>query len=107
MSAILQVVTTIDSEARARAMAESLVREHSAACVQIDGPITSIYRWQGKLETAQEWRCTIKTTADRFEALERQIRALHSYEVPEIVATEVARTSAAYAEWLRQQTQRA
>ena len=107
MCPILQVVTTIDSEARHTTMAESLVDEQLAACVQIDGPISSIYRWQGKLETAQKWRCTIKTTADRFDALERQIRALHSYEVPEILATEVARTSTAYAEWLRQQNQRA
>ncbi len=107
MTQIIQVVTTTDSEARARELAELLVAQQLAACVQIDGPITSVYRWQGQLETAQEWRCTIKTTADRFDQLEKHIRSMHSYEVPEILATEVVLSSADYALWLKEQVKRA
>ena len=95
--------TTIDRETSAQELGKSLVEHHLAACVQIDGPICSIYRWQGQVETAQEWRCTIKTTTDRFDELHRHIRSMHAYDVPEILASEICDSSPDYARWLREQ----
>jgi periplasmic divalent cation tolerance protein len=100
---LIQIVTTIDTETHARQLAESLVQHALAACVQIDGPICSVYRWQGKVETSEEWRCTIKTTAGRFDEVRRHIRSLHPYEVPEIVATAIDGSGADYAQWACEQ----
>ncbi len=61
MENAIQIITTTDSKAAAERIARELVEQRLAACVQIGGPITSVYRWQGKMETAEEWTCTIKT----------------------------------------------
>jgi periplasmic divalent cation tolerance protein len=100
MDAILQVVTTTGSREEAERIAGQLVERRLAACVQISGPITSTYRWQGKLETGQEWLCLIKTLREQFAAIEAAIRELHSYEVPEILAFEATTASEAYHRWL-------
>jgi len=81
-------------------MAEALVDRRLAACVQIVGPIESTYRWQGKLEVAQEWLCLMKTTRTRFRALAAAIDALHSYDTPEVVALPIVAGSRRYLEWL-------
>lgn len=101
---MLLVTTTIPDEATARAIAAALVERRLAACVQVSGPIASTYRWQGAVESATEWVCTAKTTAERWEALEQAVRELHPYETPEIVATTITHASAAYAEWVEQET---
>jgi periplasmic divalent cation tolerance protein len=75
-----------------------------AACVQITGPATSVYRWQGKVESSQEWLCIIKTQASGYPAVEAAIRELHTYQVPEIVAVPIVAGSAEYLAWLRQET---
>jgi len=103
MNDILQVQTTTDQQQAALNIAQDLVRNHLAACVQIGGPITSVYRWQGNVETASEWTCTIKTTADLYPAVEQRIRQLHTYEEPEIIAVEIARASPSYVTWLMSQ----
>ncbi len=100
MARAIQVVTTAGSEADAKRIAAALVDRRLAACVQVSGPIESHYHWQGKRETSQEWLCTIKTQANLYPALERAILELHSYDVPEILATEVATGNAAYLKWL-------
>jgi periplasmic divalent cation tolerance protein len=100
MSDFLQVITTVDDEDHASKIAQELVGGHLAACVQVEGPIQSTYWWKGKVERAEEWRCTIKTTAERYEELEQKIRALHPYEEPEILAFRVARGSEGYLGWL-------
>ncbi len=97
----IQVSVTTDSKAQAKAIAQMLVRERLAACVQVIGPVTSIYRWQGKQEEAQEWLCLAKTTGARYDAVERAIREAHSYEVPEIVAVPIVAGSEPYLRWLR------
>lgn len=103
MNDILQVQTTTDQRETAQKIAHDLVRDRLAACVQIGGPITSVYRWQGNVETASEWICTIKTTADLYPTVEQHIRQLHTYEEPEIVAVEIAKASPSYLDWLRNQ----
>jgi periplasmic divalent cation tolerance protein len=96
----LQVVTATPSQAEAERISQALVTRRLAACVQVAGPITSTYRWQGKLETSQEWLCVIKTLPLHYSALEAAIRELHSYDVPEILAFEVAAGNRDYLDWL-------
>ena len=84
----------------ARRIAQQLVERGLAACVNVLGPIESIYRWQGKVETAGEFLLLIKTTAERFPDLREALVALHSYEVPECIAIDVTDGSAPYLAWL-------
>jgi periplasmic divalent cation tolerance protein len=81
-------------------IARSLVSERLAACVNIVGPVRSIYRWRGAIEEAAEHLLVIKTRASLYAALERRVVELHSYEVPEVIALRIARGSKAYLEWL-------
>lgn len=101
---VLQIITTTATADDARKIGRGLVERRLAACVQIVGPIESIYRWQGNIETAQEWQCWIKTRGDLYGPAVQAIRELHSYEVPEILAL-VTEVSKDYLEWLRQATQ--
>jgi periplasmic divalent cation tolerance protein len=99
-----QVVTTIDSREAADALARGAVEARVAACAQVGSPISSTYWWEGKVETAQEWPITFKTTMDRYPALEAHIRGHHSYDVPEILCTPVVAGNPAYLEWLTTET---
>ena len=99
--AVLQVITTTDSPELAESIARKLVAEKLAACVQVTGPIKSVYRWEGKVETSAEWKCEAKTTGDNYERVEAAIRELHTYDEPEIIATEVVAGSESYLNWVR------
>lgn len=96
---LLCIQTTIDSEAAANQLANALVEAKVASCVQVDGPIRSHYRWEGKVEASIEYRLTIKTPAEKWLAVEEQIRKLHSYSTPEIMALEVTHVSESYLAW--------
>jgi len=96
----LTVLTTTDSPDSAAALARSAVTARLAACAQVDGPITSTYRWRGSVETAQEWRILLKTTAARYPALEAHLKAEHSYDTPEVIATPIVTGSPEYLAWL-------
>ena len=98
--AIVEVRTTFARREDALACAERLVRERFAACVQVDGPITSVYRWQEAVETADEYRCTCKTSRQRTAACTAAILAMHTYQTPELIVTETHATPA-YAAWVR------
>ena len=100
MADYLQVHTTAGSEEEAERIGAALVERRLAACVQVIGPISSRYRWQGEVETAREWICVAKTEASRYPELEAAIRELHSYEEPEIVATPIVAGSAGYLDWI-------
>ena len=100
MSDFIQVATTTQTQEEALKIARVLVQHRLAACVQMDGPITSVYRWQGEVEQSQEWRCTIKTRKCLFLQVVQLIGQYHTYDVPEIVATEILGGSPAYEEWL-------
>jgi periplasmic divalent cation tolerance protein len=93
------VLTTVSTAQQAGTLARRIVEAGLGACVQIEA-IRSIYRWQGALCDEPEQRLSIKTRAARFEALERFIRAHHSYETPEIVQVPVTAGSAAYLQWI-------
>lgn len=103
MSEAIQVTTTTATKEDAQRIAAALVERRLAACVQVGGPITSCYRWQGAIETAEEWLCTIKTTRAAYEQVERAIRQLHPYDEPEIIAVPIVAGSAGYLQWLDRQ----
>lgn len=98
------VSSTTDSEDAARTLASGAVDAKLGACAQIVGPITSVYRWEGAVQTDQEWRVEVKTAADRVAALTQYLKANHSYDVPEIIATPIEGGSAEYLKWLVDQT---
>jgi periplasmic divalent cation tolerance protein len=94
------VLTTAGSEQEARKIAFALVERRLAACVNVLPRVQSLYRWQGKVESAEEWLLVIKTTAIRFEAVRDTIRELHSYELPECLCVAIEDGSPEYLEWL-------
>jgi periplasmic divalent cation tolerance protein len=96
----IQVITTTETKADAQAIAHAVVQKRLAACVQIIGPITSTYWWQGEIETAEEWLCVIKSRRDLYEQLEAAIKEVHPYDVPEILAVPVIAGSKDYLRWL-------
>jgi periplasmic divalent cation tolerance protein len=100
----MQVKTTIDSEEAAEQLARGIIGVRLAACVQIVGPIKSLYWWQGELEDAREWQLVVKTTSEHLSELETHIKANHSYETPEITATEIPWGSREYLDWIRAET---
>lgn len=99
-----QVTTTTDAREAAAGLARGAVDARVAACGQVVGPIQSIYRWQGRVETTEEWYVVFKTTAARYPALEAHVRAHHTYEVPEIVATPIVDGDPGYLAWVRAET---
>ncbi|MEV8312580.1 divalent-cation tolerance protein CutA [Streptomyces sp. NPDC059900] len=103
-AAVLTVLTTTDTAQKAQDLASGAVAARVAACAQIAGPVVSVYRWEGAVETAQEWQVLFKTTAARYDALESWLTGAHDYDTPEIIATPVVRGSAAYLEWVEQET---
>ena len=94
------VLSTAGSQDEARKLAHHLVEHQLAACVNIVPQIESIYRWQGKVESSQEWLLLIKTTAERFPSVRDAIRELHSYDLPECVALTIEDGSPDYLKWL-------
>ena len=97
--AILVLSTFPDAET-ARKIGRTVVEERLAACVNLLPPVESIYRWKGEIETAQETMAVMKSTTWKYQLLEARIRALHPYEVPEIVAIRIQDGLAAYMRWI-------
>lgn len=103
-AAALLVVTTLPDADAARILAALLIEQRLAACINILAPCTSVYRWQGRVETATEVPLLIKTSAGRYADLETAIRAHHPYELPEIVAVPIASGLPAYLAWVAEET---
>ena len=99
-SEFIQVLTTTENEQDAEKIARALVEKRLAGCVQIIGPIKSIYWWKEKVETAKEWLCIVKTKERLFEEVEKSIREIHPYETPEILAIPIIKGSEDYLNWL-------
>jgi periplasmic divalent cation tolerance protein len=94
------VLVTVSTREEGEHLAATLVAERLAACVNIVGPIRSIYRWEGHVQDEQEFLLIIKTVTTVLARLEKRIRALHSYQTPEIIALPVTAGSEAYLRWL-------
>ena len=100
------VLVTTESADQAAGIGRTLVEERLAACANVVGPIRSIYRWQGEVEDAAEHLLLLKVRAADVPAVDRRVRALHSYDVPEVLALPVAAGGAAYLAWLADATRR-
>lgn len=94
------VLTTTGSRDEAERLAHALVEQRIAACVNIIPGLTSVYRWKGQVESAEEVLMLMKTTASNLQRLEDSLRSLHSYEVPEFLVLQPDSASEAYLQWL-------
>jgi periplasmic divalent cation tolerance protein len=94
------VLSTTGTREEAATIANELVRRRLAACVNIVGPIDSVYRWKGAVESSQEFLLLIKTTAEQFASLKAALQEMHSYEVPECIAIPVEDGLAEYLSWI-------
>jgi len=103
MSALL-VLTNLPDRESAEKLADALIEARVAACVNILAPCRSVYRWKGAVQHDDEHPVLIKTSAERYAALEQAIRALHPYELPEIVAVPIERGLSAYLDWVAAET---
>lgn len=99
------VLSTAGSETEARKIAQELVERKLAACVNIIPRIQSIYRWEGKVESAEEFLMLIKTTTGRTQDVQATIRELHSYELPEFVVISMQDGGAEYLRWIAESVQ--
>ena len=106
MEQALLVLTNLADMASAQALARALVERRLAACVNVLPAVQSIYRWNGAVEEAAEVTLLIKTTAPRYAELEQAIRALHPYELPEVIAVPVSAGLPAYLGWIAQETRK-
>ncbi|HEY1176516.1 MAG TPA: divalent-cation tolerance protein CutA [Phytomonospora sp.] len=104
MNDVVQVTTTVDAEAAAARLAGEAVAARLAACAQIDGPITSVYRWAGAVEESREWRVVFKTAAGAAAELTAFVVARHSYDTPEVLVTPVEGGHGPYLEWVVAET---
>ena len=104
MSDPIIVLVTCGSEEEALKIANALVESRLAACVNLVAPIRSIYRWEERMWDEKEWLLIIKTQKNRFEELEKKIKSLHSYSVPEIVSVPIVEGSSSYLNWISENT---
>ncbi len=99
---VVLILTTVPDDDRAEVFARTLVDEQLAACVNLHGPMRSLYRWNGKVESDAERQIVIKTTRGRVGDVEARLRTLHSYELPEFLVVAVDGGSEAYLGWVRE-----
>jgi periplasmic divalent cation tolerance protein len=103
--AVIAVLTNLPDSDAAFNLARELVHLRLAACVNVLSPVTSFYRWEGAEEQATEIPLLIKTTTERYEALQLAIRERHPYSLPEVIAWPIERGLAAYLEWVAQESE--
>ncbi len=101
---MMNVITTVDKREILEHMARVLLEKRLISCLQIIGPIKSIYRWKGRVEEVEEWLGFMKTRDELYGDVEREIRALHPYEVPEIAGIKADRLLSSYGEWVLAET---
>ncbi len=99
----IQLHVTFSSQVEAEGVATGLVESNCVACAQIEGPIMSVYRWQGQTRSEPEWRLVMKTRKDLFEKVSQVVSEMHTYDVPQIVALPLVNLSPAYRGWLSSQ----
>jgi len=100
VSQAILVLCSCASSEEAEKIALKILEEKLAACVQINPGVTSYYRWKEKLERSEEVQISIKTTQEKWNALETRIKSLHSYELPEILSMRLDQLSSPYSDWL-------
>jgi periplasmic divalent cation tolerance protein len=100
------VLVTCGSEEEGLKIAQALVEERLAACVNLLSPVRSIYRWEGKIWDEREWLLIIKTQKERFQNIEKRVKSLHSYSTPEIIGLPIVEGSSSYLQWLGEMTKK-
>ena len=105
MSDYVAVLITAGSQAEADQIARTLVQESLAACVNVVPGLTSFYRWEGEVQQDEEWLLVAKSRHDTLDALTARVQAIHSYDVPEVIALPLAGGSEAYLSWIDQEVQ--
>lgn len=106
MEQAMLVLTNMADAVSARSLARALVERRLAACVNLLPGVQSVYRWQGSVEEAEEVTLLIKTSVDRYDALEQAIRQLHPYALPEVIAVPVQAGLQPYLNWITQETRK-
>ncbi len=104
LTPVWEITTTVSQSSEGEMLARRLVESRYAACVQIHGPIQSVYHWQGQIQNETEWKITIKTHVRVLDQCMAILDEFHPYDVPEILARPVERVSKAYLDWLITQT---
>lgn len=104
MAEFIQITTSTDNKKIAEKISMAIVENRLAACIQISGPVKSIYWWKDKIERDMEWIITMKTRKDLYPKLEQAIKNLHTYETPEIIAVPIVEGSTDYLDWLEKET---
>lgn len=104
-SEYIQVSTTVAKRSDAERIAKILSEKNLSACAHIIGPITSVYRWKGKTEKSKEWLCIMKTRRTRYKSMEKALKEIHPYGLPEIAAVPIVEGSREYLGWMRKETQ--
>ena len=104
MQDYVQVLVSIDDEDKAHDLQRLILKHRAAACVQILGPISSAYWWEGQIEEAQEWLCLAKTRRSEYGRLESLVKQNHPYETPEIIAIPILAGNKEYLEWIDSET---
>ncbi|MSR88184.1 MAG: divalent-cation tolerance protein CutA [Candidatus Margulisbacteria bacterium] len=104
MQRLITILTTIPDKKTAQLIANKLLQNKLAACVQISGPIESHYTWNNKKEISKEYQCTIKTQSHLYKKIEALISANHPYETPQIIGIPILNISQNYADWIRKET---
>ena len=100
MADYIQVFTTTGKKEDAVRIAKILLEKRLAGCIQIIGPVSSLYWWKGKMEESEEWLCIIKSEKSLYNELEKTIKDNHPYEVPEIIAVPIIMGNQDYLDWL-------
>jgi len=100
----LLILCNLPDRSSAEQLAQTLIERQHAACVNIQPPVTSVYRWEGRIETSSEIPLLIKTCEDRYYDVEASIRELHPYQMPEIIAMPIAKGLPAYLDWVVAET---
>ncbi|MDR2203413.1 MAG: divalent-cation tolerance protein CutA [Nitrososphaerota archaeon] len=100
MSEFIIVYVTVSSKGEAEKIANALLADHLIACVNIIGPVFSRFHWAGEIDSSEEYMMVMKTSLGLFSALEKRIKGLHSYEVPEIIAVPIVKGSTSYLNWM-------
>ncbi|HEX2267526.1 MAG TPA: divalent-cation tolerance protein CutA [Actinomycetota bacterium] len=101
---LVQLITTLDSREQALSLGRDAVEARTAACVQVIGPITSVYRWQGEMEEAEEFLCLLKVPSEGLERLVQFVRDRHPYDTPELTAVGSTFVDERYLAWTRSET---
>jgi periplasmic divalent cation tolerance protein len=103
-SAALQICVAVPDARLAARISKALLEQRLCACAQTCGPMTSRYTWKGKITAGREWLLVLKTQRHLYRAVERQVRRMHPYEIPEIIATPISHGFAAYVDWIAAST---